>query len=143
MIFTGSFSDSKNGDLAYQTEDESRDDGRTDTKKRASTVYTNPEWKEDLRSNFKELIVQKCSEATKAAFEENVDVEVIYQCLIFYIDDQFQDLRSKKIIRTELMDSVSDYMIVTYGGVASPSKFCIFVVIIVRQAFDVYSGQTP
>ena len=89
MIFTGSFSDSKHGDFAYQTEDESRDDGRTDTKKRASTVYTNPEWKEDLRSNFKELIVQKCSEATKAAFEENVDVEVIYQCLIFYIDDQF------------------------------------------------------
>ena len=52
-------------------------------------------------------------------------------------------MRSKKIIRTELMDSVTDYMIATYGGVATPSKFCMFVVIIARQAFGVCSGQTP
>ena len=40
------------------------------------TVHTNPQWKDLLRGQFREIIVDKCSEATRNAFDGNVDIEV-------------------------------------------------------------------
>ena len=56
----------------------------SDTKSSVSTVHTNPQWKDELRSKFKELIVLKCSEASRTAFEENVDIEVVSEEIFAY-----------------------------------------------------------
>ena len=41
-----------------------------------ATVHSNPGWKDDLQANFRTLIVSKCSEATKSAFDDNEDIQV-------------------------------------------------------------------
>ena len=40
------------------------------------TVHTNPGWKDEMQANFRALIVSKCSEATKSAFDDNEDIQV-------------------------------------------------------------------
>ena len=41
-----------------------------------STVHTNPLWMDEFKLNFFEIVVSKCSEVTKDAFEKNKDVKV-------------------------------------------------------------------
>ena len=39
-----------------------------------TTVHTNPNWMDDFKKKFPDLIVQKCSELTRDAFERNSDI---------------------------------------------------------------------
>ena len=43
----------------------------------STTVHTNPRWMDEFKTDFVELIVDKCSVVTKDAFEKNDDVKVI------------------------------------------------------------------
>ena len=43
-----------------------------------TTVHTNPNWMDDFKKKFQDLIVQKCSELTRDAFERNSDIKVIH-----------------------------------------------------------------
>ena len=49
--------------------------------KKRVTVHNNPRWKEELRSNFHEFIIEKCSKITIDAVKgnETVMVELIAQ----------------------------------------------------------------
>ena len=43
-----------------------------------STPHNNPNWLETMQQNFDQVIIQACSEATKAAVAANKKIEVIY-----------------------------------------------------------------
>ena len=43
---------------------------------KSGTCHTNPKWKDQLLSNFKDLIILKCSENTRNAVEVNKIIEV-------------------------------------------------------------------
>ena len=45
------------------------------------TVHTNPQWQDVLRRQFKEVIVEKCSEATRNAFDDDVDIKVCIEAI--------------------------------------------------------------
>ena len=41
------------------------------------TVHNNPRWKEELKSSFYEVIIEKCSQATIEAVKGNEIIKVI------------------------------------------------------------------
>ena len=41
-----------------------------------STIHTNPQWIDTFKREFNELIVSKCSQDTREAFENNTDLKV-------------------------------------------------------------------
>ena len=51
----------------------------------ASSVHTDPVWKDRMRSNFTDLVISKCSDMTKAAYVNDEDVQVVNRgYLAFY-----------------------------------------------------------
>ena len=56
-----------------------------------TTVHTNPNWMDDFKKKFPDLIVQKCSELTRDAFERNSDIKVIY--MMCYSETQIHNFR--------------------------------------------------
>ena len=42
------------------------------------TVHNNPKWKEELKSNFHEIIIEKCSQAAINAVKGNEIIKVIF-----------------------------------------------------------------
>ena len=42
----------------------------------ATTVHTNPNWMDEFKTDFFDLVVAKCSEMTRDAFEKNSDIKV-------------------------------------------------------------------
>ena len=42
------------------------------------TVHNNPRWKEELRRNFHELIIEKCSKLTIDAVKGNETIKVTF-----------------------------------------------------------------
>ena len=46
--------------------------------KKRVTVHNNPRWKEELRSNFHELIIEKCSKVTIDAVKGNETIKVTF-----------------------------------------------------------------
>ena len=49
----------------------------TETKSSSvTTVHTNPNWMDDFKTDFFDLVVVKCSEMTRDAFEKNSDIKV-------------------------------------------------------------------
>ena len=47
-----------------------------ETKSKPSTPYTNPTWLKDIRSNYKKLVVSKCSQQTRQAVASNEKIKV-------------------------------------------------------------------
>ena len=43
----------------------------------ASSVHTDPMWKDRMRSNFTDIVISKCSDMTKAAYVNDEDVQVV------------------------------------------------------------------
>ena len=41
-----------------------------------ATVHTNPNWMDEFKTDFFDLVVAKCSEITRDAFEKNSDIKV-------------------------------------------------------------------
>ena len=70
-----------------------------------STVHTNPGWKDQLQRDFQSLIVDKCSRLTVNAVKNNEDIT---------------DIRSKKLVRNEIINTVVDHLLNVYGGVGTP-----------------------
>ena len=46
--------------------------------KNPRTVHLNPDWKEEFKRDYQELIVQKCSQETREAIGSNQDIQVLY-----------------------------------------------------------------
>ena len=62
--------------------------------------HTNQQWLDQLRRDFFDLIIGSCSAETRESYENDADI---------------QDMRSKKRVRTEIMHSVIEYMVMVYG----------------------------
>ena len=48
---------------------------------RGTTPYTNPQWMDNLRQHFFNLIVEKCSQVTRNSVSDNIDIQV---CMLLF-----------------------------------------------------------
>ena len=74
------------------------------------TKYTNPNWMDQMRREFKDLIISKCSPDTIRAYENDVEID---------------DIRVKKKVRCEIIDSVMDHVLTIYGGLDQVPKLSV------------------
>jgi hypothetical protein len=48
---------------------------------RGTTPYTKPQWMDNLRQHFLNLIVEKCSQVTRNSVNDNIDIQV---CMLLF-----------------------------------------------------------
>ena len=64
-------------------------------KKRKLTVHTDPDWLENLRTGWDNLILNKVSETSRNFYNEDVDIK---------------NKRERRTVRREFMDAVTDHI---------------------------------
>ena len=97
--------------------------GRKSAPKKTLTVHSNPNWKQDLKKNYKEIIIDNCTKPTRDAVEENEIIKVhLRKISRWALNGNFQDQRRKRAIRNEIINTVIDNLLEVYGGVGCPSK---------------------
>ena len=73
--------------------------------RKLGNVNNYPEWKEDLKKNFVDEIINKCSQDTRVAWAQNEK-----------ITDQAKFLE----VRTEIINKLVNYIVDVYGTVSTP-----------------------
>ena len=74
--------------------------------RKLGNVNNYPEWKEDLKRNFVDEIINKCSQDTRVAWAQNEK-----------ITDQAKFLE----VRTEIINKLVNYIVEVYGTVSTPN----------------------
>ena len=97
-----------------------------ETKSRPSTPHTNMNWLNHIRSNYKKVVVSKCSQQTRQAVAGNENLKVTFfptwmMTNIFLFKDP-----KKKNIRNELINTTIDFLGTIFGGVGTLSIFLSF-----------------
>jgi len=83
------------------------------------TVHNNPKWKDELKSNFHEIIIEKCSQAAINAVKEN---EII------------KNVKKKRKVRNEIINTTLDHLVECYGGVDTPKLWVMREVVTMMGA---------
>ena len=90
-------------------------------KRKLGNVNDYPQWKEDLRDNFDEIIISKCSQPTKAAWTSKKSIENREE----YIQ-----------VRTEILQRTRSHIVQIYGTVSTPNlKVMDYVVNILSRGY--------
>ena len=101
----------KDGDLArvaghIMTQHPLWKDYKITQAKQISNVYLSPDWKQKLNENFIQVVVQKCSEDSRAAWSTNENIH---------------DQAKYTIIRREIVQKLVDYIVGVFGTTSCPS----------------------
>ena len=73
-------------------------------------VHVNPQWKDDLKQNFDDLIINKCSEVTRIAWQTK---------------ETISDRAKFLDVRKEILKLTMDHIVAVYGIVSSPKVHCL------------------
>ena len=72
-----------------------------------SSLFQNPNWKAELINNFKARVIDKCSEATRLAWEQNEEVK---------------DVKLFTRIRKEIIQTTEDHILKVCGSTSPPTE---------------------
>ena len=102
-----------------------------ETKSRPSTRHTNLNWLNNTRSNYKKVVVSKCSEQTRQAVAGNAKLKVTFIPTWLMLDIFLTKDPKKKNIRDELINTTIDLLGTICGGVGTPSIIPLFLLRII------------
>ena len=107
-----------------------------ETKSRPSTRHTNLNWLNNTRSNYKKVVVSKCSEQTRQAVAGNAKLKVTFIPTWLMLDIFLTKDPKKKNIRDELINTTIDLLGTICGGVGTPSIIPLFLLRIISWIFN-------
>ena len=102
-----------------------------ETKSRPSNRHTNLNWLNNTRSNYKKVVVSKCSEQTRQAVAGNEKLKVTFIPTWLMLDIFLTKDPKKKNIRDELINTTIDLLGTICGGVGTPSIIPLFLLRII------------
>jgi hypothetical protein len=70
-----------------------------------STPHTNPHWLKEMKKNFKNVVIDKCSRKVQEAVENNTKIS---------------DIRKKKEVRNSIINETVSCLLEIFGGVGKP-----------------------